>query len=214
MKTAADPFRTLIASGWKPAPAMAKPENYPVRIEVPEGPITVDGTRRNARMLIEYVEGWLGGRGAKGIDSLEGKPGIHPALMEDLATGRMSVAQIAQRIRHKAKDALSGEPHDFGLVKRLLQEELADILTRRPTEADVETRYRKALQIGLRWVKNYTELDFRSLGSYTRAELDAIAEAPDAFEARALRASARPAARAPGARRGGRAGGRGSRGTP
>jgi len=28
------------------------------------------GTRRNARMLIEYVEGWLGGR-RQGIDSLE-----------------------------------------------------------------------------------------------------------------------------------------------
>ena len=67
------------------------------------------------------------------------------------------------------------------LVKRLLQEELADILTRRPGHADVETRYRRALQIGLRWVKNYTELDFRSLGSSTRAELDAIAAAPDAF---------------------------------
>ncbi|MGH7276963.1 MAG: hypothetical protein ACREIY_08050, partial [Candidatus Rokuibacteriota bacterium] len=181
MKTAADPFKKLIASGWKPGLEMAKPENYPVKIEVPEGPITVDGTRRNARMLIEYVEGWLGGRGAKGIDSLEGKPGVHPALMEDLATGRMSVAQIAQRIRHKAKDAKTGEQHDGALVKRLLQEELADILTRRPGHADVETRYRKALQIGLRWVTNYTELDFRSLGSYTRAELDAIAAAPDAF---------------------------------
>jgi hypothetical protein len=33
----------------------------------------------------------------------------------------------------------------------------------------------------MRWVKNYTELDFRSLGSYSRAELDAIAAAPDAL---------------------------------
>src|SRR5439155_315878 len=95
MKTAADPFRKLIGSGWTPTPEMAKPDNYPVRIEVPAGAVTVEGTRRNARMLIEYVEGWLNGRGAKGIDSLEGKPGVHPALMEDLATGRMSVAQIA-----------------------------------------------------------------------------------------------------------------------
>ena len=70
---------------------------------MPAGPITLEGTRRNARMVIEYVEGWLGGRGAKGIDSLAGKPGVHPALMEDLATGRMSVAQIAQRIRHRAR---------------------------------------------------------------------------------------------------------------
>src|SRR5439155_149527 len=99
MKTAADPFKTLIASGFKPSPDMAKPEHYPVRVEVPAGPITLEGTRRNARMVIEYVEGWLNGRGAKGIDSLEGKPGVHPALMEDLATGRMSVAQIAQRVR-------------------------------------------------------------------------------------------------------------------
>src|SRR5205814_985540 len=83
MKTAADPFKTLIASGFKPTPDMAKPDHYPVRVEVPAGPITVEGTRRNARMVIEYVEGWLNGRGAKGIDSLEGKPGVHPALMED-----------------------------------------------------------------------------------------------------------------------------------
>src|SRR3989441_4079685 len=181
MKTAADPFKKLIGSGWTPTPEMAKPENYPVKIGVPTGPVTVDGTRRNARMLIEYVEGWLNGRGAKGIDSLEGKPGVHPALMEDLATGRMSVAQIAQRIRHHAKDAQAGVAHDGALVKRLLQEELADILSRRPKSAEIETRYRNAMKVAMRWVKNYTELDFRSLGTYTRAELDAIARAPDVF---------------------------------
>jgi malate synthase len=180
MKTAADPFRQLIASGWKPAPRMSDPEQYPVKLDVPAGPITVDGTRRNARMLIEYVEGWLNGRGAKGIDSLEGKPGIHPALMEDLATGRMSVAQIAQRIRHAARTTEGpAATHDFALVKRLLQEELEDILRRRPAEA--AERYRKSVKIAMRWIKNYTDLDFRSLGSYTRKDLDAIAAAPDAF---------------------------------
>jgi malate synthase len=181
MKTAADPFRRLHATGGAPTPAMTKPENYPLRVEVPEGPITVEGTRRNVRMLVEYVEGWLNGRGAKGIDSLEGKPGVHPALMEDLATGRMSVAQIAQRILHTAKDPKTGAQHDAALVRRLMQEELADILSRRPKQADVETRYRRAVKVGMRWVKNYIELDFRSLGSYTRAELDAIAAAPDAL---------------------------------
>src|SRR2546422_7498487 len=180
MKTAGDPFKKLIGSGWKPTEQMANPDNYPVVIKVPAGPITVEGTRRNARMLIEYVEGWLGGRGAKGIDSLEGKPGIHPALMEDLATGRMSVAQIAQRIIHRARETGSGTAHDFALVKRLLNEELADILTRRQG-AETQERYRKALKIAMRWIKNYTDLDFRSLGSYTRADLDAIAAAPEAF---------------------------------
>lgn len=183
MKTAGEPFKRLDASGWKPTPAMTEVGNYPVTIEVPAGPITVGGTRRNARMVIEYVEGWLGGRGAKGIDSLAGKPGVHPALMEDLATGRMSVAQIAQRIRHHAKDSTDpSEIHDFPMVKRLLQEEVEDIL-RLATAKDRETevRYRKAVKIALRWIKNYTELDFRSLGSYTHADLEHIANAPDAF---------------------------------
>jgi malate synthase len=182
MKTAADPFRQRLASGWTPTASMADPDNYPVRIEVPAGPITVEGTRRNARMLIEYVEGWLNGRGAKGIDSLEGKPGVHPALMEDLATGRMSVAQIAQRIRHAARTTAGpSTTHDFALVKRLLGEELDDILSRRPADAAQRERYRKAVPIAMRWIKNYTDLDFRSLGSYTRRELDAIAAAPSAF---------------------------------
>jgi malate synthase len=182
MKTAADPFKKLIASGFKPTPEMARPDTYPVRIEVPAGPVTVEGTRRNARMVIEYAEGWLNGRGAKGIDSLEGKPGVHPALMEDLATGRMSVAQIAQRVRHRATttDGPSAT-HDFVLVKRLLQEELNDILARRPKDAATQGRYRAATKIAMRWIKNYTDLDFRSLGSYTRADLERIAREPDAF---------------------------------
>ena len=188
MDTAARPFKELRGSGWTPTPEMADPDNYPIRIEVPDGPITVDGTRRNARMVIEYLEGWLNGRGAKGIDSLEGRPGVHPPLMEDLATGRMSVAQIAQRIIHGAADTDTGEVHDFALVKRLLGEELEDILSRRRAEvadaaalAAVEDRYRAARKTAMRWVRNYTELDFRSLGSYTRADLAQIAAAPDAF---------------------------------
>jgi malate synthase len=182
MKTAADPFRARFGSGWTPPASMADPDRYPVRIEVPAGPITLEGTRRNARMLVEYVEGWLNGRGAKGIDSLEGKPGVHPALMEDLATGRMSVAQIAQRIRHAARTTEGpAATHDVALVKRLLGEELEDILRRRPADAAVQERYRKAVKIAQRWIRNYVDLDFRSLGSYTRRELDAIAAAPDAL---------------------------------
>jgi malate synthase len=194
MKTAADPFKQVRASDWKPTPQMMNPDNWPIEIKVPEGPITVEGTRRNARMLIEYVEGWLNGRGAKGIDSLAGKPGLHPALMEDLATGRMSVAQIAQRILHRAKDSTDASKiHDFALVKRLLQEETDDILkrlratpptgdaTEQAAFTEAADRYRRAMKIAMRWIKNYTELNFQSLGAYTRKDLDAIARAGDAF---------------------------------
>ena len=191
MKTAADPFQELRGSGWEPTPEMRDPARYPIEVRVPEGLITVEGTRRNCRMLVEYVEGWLNGRGAKGIDSLAGQPGNHPALMEDLATGRMSVAQIAQRIIHGAKDSETGRTHDFALVKDLLQEEVEDILARLgdgemgnetgggSAYQEAENRYHAAVKIAGRWINNYTELDFRSLGSYTRAELNAIGAAGD-----------------------------------
>ena len=41
--------------------------------------------------------------------------------------------------------------------------------------------YRKAVKIAMHWIKNYTDLDFRSLGSYTHADLERIANAPEAF---------------------------------
>ena len=193
MKTAADPFKKLRATGWEPPAEAHNPDNYPVRIDVPEGPITVEGTRRNVRMVIEYIEGWLNGRGAKGIDSLAGKPGVHGPLMEDLATGRMSAAQIAQRIIHAAADSETGTVHDFALVKQIFLDEVDDILrllkeeveegneTHQRLYDDAAIRYRKAGKIGMRWVKNYTDFDFRSMGSYSRADLEAIADAEDAF---------------------------------
>ena len=181
MKTAADPFRELRGSGWTPSPEMARPENYPIELAVPEGPITEGGTRRNARMLLEYLEGWLNGRGAKGIDSLAGQPGKRPALMEDLATARISVAQIAQRVIHEAPDAATGRKHDFVLVKRLLGEELESILELSAANSSAAERYRDSYKIALQWVRNYTELNFRSLGSYTRGDLARIAAGEDAF---------------------------------
>jgi hypothetical protein len=37
------------------------------------------------------------------------------------------------------------------------------------------------VKIAMQWIKNYTELNFRSLGSYTIADLEAIAAAAEAF---------------------------------
>jgi malate synthase len=113
--------------------------------------------------------------------------------MEDLATARISVAQMAQRILHKARDTETGEVHDLALVKGLLLEEVDDILTQLSDTVDrgnakavqaydeAEVRYRKAVKISMLWTKNYTELNFRSLGSYTREDLDEIGTAPDAI---------------------------------
>ena len=179
MKAAADPFKEWLGSG-QPLD-VGTPDDFPVALQVPQGVVTMEGTRRNARTVLEYLEGWLTGRGAKGIDSLEGQPGVHPALMEDLATARIAVAQTAQRIIHRARTTDTEEEHDLARVKGLLQSELADILSRCGDNPAAAERYRKAYKIALRWIKNYTDLDFRSLGSYSRADLDAIAEAPEAW---------------------------------
>jgi malate synthase len=183
MATATRPFVELTASGWKPAREMTEPANFPVSIETPAGAITELGTRRNLRTLLEYLEGWLRGRGAKGIDSLAGRPGAHPALMEDLATARISVAQTAQRLFHESVCQDTARRHSVNLVKSILQNECADILARLGDQSEpaIRARYEYSLGIAQRWIRNYTELDFRSLGSYTRSELEAIGRSPDAL---------------------------------
>jgi malate synthase len=183
MAAAARPFVELANSGWKPSPEMADPANFPLRIETPAGAITELGTRRNLRTMLEYLEGWLRGRGAKGIDSMAGRPGARPALMEDLATARISVAQTAQRIMHESVCADTGRRHSAGMVKAILDEERTDILARLGdlSEPQIRARYECSFGIAQRWIRNYTELDFRSLGSYPRAELEAIGRAPDAL---------------------------------
>ena len=102
--------------------------------------------------------------------------------MEDLATGRMSVAQIAQRVIHSSKDSETGQSHNVELVKDLINSEMADILMLLKEDlgcssvyTEAAERYDKAVKISLLWIKNYLEFNYRSLGSYTRADLDKIA---------------------------------------
>lgn len=182
-KTAADPFIELQTTGWRPSDEMKDPNNFPVEIETPKGPVTQEGTRRNVRTIIEYVEGWLNGRGAKGIDSLEGYPGVHPALMEDLATARISVAQTAQRVVHSAVCEDTESNHDLAFVKALVRSEGADIIKRLGDDTDsvMAARYKESEQIALAWIRRYTEFDFRSLGSYSREELHKQGSGPDPF---------------------------------
>jgi malate synthase len=183
MGPAAAPFKELAASGWTPTAHMRDPANFPVAIATPSGQLTYEGTRQNARTLIEYVEGWMTGRGAKGIDRLAGRPGKRPALMEDLATARISVAQIAQRVIHASVAQDTEQKHDLTLVKKLLVSEGEDIIARLGADAGAAQveRYRRSVKIAMKWVRNYVELDFRSLGSYSRPQLEAISEAPDAI---------------------------------
>ena len=187
MKTASDPFKEWWSTGWVPPEELKDPANFPLYIDTPIGAITTEGTRRNIRTIIEYVEGWLSGRGAKGIDSMEGREGKRPALMEDLATARISVGQVSQRIIHSAVGQDTEQTHTLGSVRHITDIETDDILRLRATQfsgkelSEIESRYRASRKITLRWIKNYTDMDFRSLGSYTREDLANIALEPEAF---------------------------------
>ena len=133
-------------------------------------------------MVNEYIEIFK----RQGV-GLSGKRQQHIAAVDK---GRQlirveSVAQVAQRIIHSAQDTNTGQAHDFALVKSILREELADILRLRKDALGSEDgaaaeRYEKASKIAAHWIKNYTEFNYRSLGSYTRADLEEIAALEDA----------------------------------
>jgi malate synthase len=181
MKVASDQFIDWKSLGKDPEQEMYIPNNYPINIVTPTGDITTEGTRKNIRTIIEYLEGWLNGKGAKGINSMEGKEGKYPALMEDLATARISVGQVAQRVMHSAKGIDDNQKHDLNLIIKIADKELSDILKKR-IESDPEKKikissdYKKARNITIQWIKNYTNLNFRSLGSYSKKELDELSK--------------------------------------
>jgi len=59
-------------------------------VRIPTGRVTEAGVRTNVRVALEYLENWLEGRGAVGIDN----------LMEDSATAEISRSQLQQWLRH------------------------------------------------------------------------------------------------------------------
>tara|TARA_B100000575_G_scaffold69729_1_gene54065 strand:+ start:4802 stop:6460 length:1659 start_codon:yes stop_codon:yes gene_type:complete len=169
MKTAAMPFKDLHNSGWSPNDEMRKPELYPLNnINLkPDGIITQEGTRRNIRTIIEYLEGWFNGRGAKGIDSLEGVKGKRPALMEDLATARISIGQTCQRILHNSVSSDTNNIHDFNLIKKIFDSEFKDIVNLRKSKS---VNYERASKLGIDWLENYLNLNFKPLANYDRSK--------------------------------------------
>ena len=83
-------------------------------LEIHDGTITEDGLRENIRVGVQYIEAWLGGRGAVPLYN----------LMEDAATAEISRAQIWQWIRHGAKTD-NGKVVTSEWVNNLLEEEMA-----------------------------------------------------------------------------------------
>lgn len=80
------------------------------------GEITEQGLRSNISVGIQYLESWLRGMGAVGINN----------LMEDAATAEISRSQVWQLL-HNGVTLADGEQVTRELVERLIEEEMASI---------------------------------------------------------------------------------------
>jgi len=98
----------------RPAVSVTAAELLDVR--VPGGTITDAGVRANVNVGLRYLESWLRGTGAAGINN----------LMEDVATAEISRSQIWQWVRHAA--AVEGDGKlSKGAIRGIIDEELAKI---------------------------------------------------------------------------------------
>ncbi len=88
--------------------------------EIPGGAVTPAGLRNNIDVALQYMEAWLGGRGAVGIHN----------LMEDAATAEISRSQVWQWVRH-AVTMDGGEPVTAQLVGDLISDVSAELIAAR-----------------------------------------------------------------------------------
>jgi malate synthase len=87
-------------------------------LEVHEAERTEEGLRENIRVGIQYIEAWLGGRGAVPLYN----------LMEDAATAEISRAQVWQWLYHRAR-LNDGREVTGEFLRSVLVDEMAKVRT-------------------------------------------------------------------------------------
>lgn len=120
-------------------------------VAVPNGGITEAGVRGNARVALEYVENWLEGRGAVGIDN----------LMEDSATAEIARMQLHQWVHHEVTLS-DGSVLTRERYRAIQQEELERLVAAKGESASV----REAAALLDRLVFEPVPEEFLTLGAY------------------------------------------------
>jgi malate synthase len=100
------------------------------------GERTIGGLRTNVDVALRYIEAWLRGNGAAAIHN----------LMEDAATAEISRAQVWQWL-HNGVRLDTGEPVTPELVRRVIDEELANIRAEVGEEAYRMSRFPEAQSV-------------------------------------------------------------------
>ena len=120
-----------------------------VSLDQSGGTVSEDGVRLNISVALQYINSWLNGMGAAGINN----------LMEDAATAEISRGQIWQWIRHGA-ELDDGRSVTSELYESLRDEELESL------GGTAESRYGDAVEILDQLVLNEEFTEFLTLPAY------------------------------------------------
>jgi len=104
-----------------------------VDVRVPGAAISEEGLRLNVSVGIQYIESWLRGVGAAGINN----------LMEDVATAEISRSQVWQWVRHGSR-LVDGQAVSAELVREIADDEMAKLRERVGKEVWAKSRYDEA----------------------------------------------------------------------
>ncbi len=113
----------------RPLPALRT--NPAELLDLPTGPVSEEGVRRNCRAAFRYLASWLRGIGCVPIDH----------LMEDAATAEIARSQLWQWVHHGAR--IGGRRKvDGAIVREFLRREAAELRKERgePTESSSSAR--------------------------------------------------------------------------
>jgi malate synthase len=121
------------------------------------GEVTENGLRSNISVGIQYLESWLRGNGAVGINN----------LMEDAATAEISRSQVWQWL-HNGVELSGGQTVTRELVERLIEEEMAAIRERVGDEAFGKGRWADARDLFTEMALADEYPEFLTLPAYER----------------------------------------------
>jgi malate synthase len=133
-----------------------------INFKVPGGQITEAGLRLNISVGLQYIEAWLRGNGAVGINN----------LMEDAATAEISRAQVWQWTHSDNPNAklADGRPLTLDLYRQLLPEELDKIKAAYGDAAFAAGKFDRARQLFDQLVTAPEFAEFLTLGAYSYLE--------------------------------------------
>jgi len=131
-----------------------------INFNVPNGQITEAGLRLNINVGIQYLEAWLRGNGAVGINN----------LMEDAATAEISRAQVWQWTHNPNAHLDDGRAVTLDLYRQLLREELGKIKALYGDTAFAAGKFDLARQLFDQLVTAPEFAEFLTLGAYNHLD--------------------------------------------